>query len=291
MWRSIIRWNDIDDCTHWDIEPKSKYATAEDNYNYCTGNSAGKSPNDDFFEFGTPKQQGKRNDWHNAKDILKNGGSLQDVAEKDFKTYVRFERGLRSYKQMIDKDNSHKNRKDLHVTVLWGDGGTGKTRFVYDNHDSKDIYRLRRSNNNNIWFNGYDGEPILLIDDFRGWISYTDLLEFLDIYPCPIEFKGGSTFANWTKVYITSNKHPKNWYPNVGFPYELERRLHEIKFFKNEDIPESKRVKVEDINDDYINSDYGITEGNLKLLSNEIDQDNDEFIADINEDDLKFADD
>lgn len=263
-WGSIIRWNDISGCTHWDIEPKSKYATADDNINYCTGNSTGKTKNEDYFEYGTPKQQGKRNDWHGAKDILKNGGSLDDVAENDFKTYVRYERGLTKYKQIIDKHKSKELRHKLHVTVLWGDAGAGKTRFVYDNHDINDIYRLRSSNGGNIWFNNYDGEPILLIDDFRGWIRFTDLLELLDIFPCPIEFKGGSTYARWTKVFITSNKHPKNWYPGIGFPYELERRLHVIIHMETAGLDPSKKAKEDEHLDAVFDDDYGILYNDTK---------------------------
>lgn len=254
-WSSICRWNDLPDCKHWRIVPKSKYATGNDNYNYCTGNSVGKTANSDFFEYGQIKQQGTRTDWVGAKSIIQKGGSLKDVAEADFKTFIRYERGLNKYKEIIDKQSSKGIRKDLHVTVLWGDAGAGKTRFVYDNHDINDIYRLRPSNGGNLWFNGYDGESILLIDDFRGWIKFTEFLELIDIYPCPIEFKGGSTYAKWTKVFITSNIHPNKWYPKYGFPYELERRLHKIEYMRNNSAPLKRNNYDTDTEEDNYGSD------------------------------------
>jgi hypothetical protein len=59
-------------------------------------------------------------------------------------------------------------------------------------------------------FNGYDGEKVLLIDDFNGWIKYT--LRILDGYPLRLNIKNGVTWARFDRVYITSNAKPANFY-------------------------------------------------------------------------------
>lgn len=38
------------------------------------------------------------------------------------------------------------------------------------------------------------------------------MLKYLDKYPVQVENKGGTLWYNPIKIYICSNKHPKNWY-------------------------------------------------------------------------------
>jgi len=78
-----------------------------------------------------------------------------------------------------------------------------------------------------LWWDGYQGQKILLIDDFYGTIKYGKLLNILDIYPLRLPTKGGHTYANWEKIYITSNDKPDKWYQK-GLTPALERRLNTI---------------------------------------------------------------
>ena len=62
------------------------------------------------------------------------------------------------------------------------------------------------------WWDGYDGEEILLIDDFYGQVQVARMLHLLRGYQCRLPIKGGFTYAQWQKVYITSNNPPHEWY-------------------------------------------------------------------------------
>ena len=62
------------------------------------------------------------------------------------------------------------------------------------------------------WWDGYDGDEILLIDDFYGQIKVARMLHLMRGYQCRLPIKGGFTYAMWQKVYITSNTHPNMWY-------------------------------------------------------------------------------
>lgn len=81
-----------------------------------------------------------------------------------------------------------------------------------------------------MWFDGYEGEETLIIDDFYGWCPHSMLLRVLDRYPfrCPV--KGGFTWGLWKNVIITSNKHPKDWYEKFDWRDDeaLRRRIHAI---------------------------------------------------------------
>jgi hypothetical protein len=93
--------------------------------------------------------------------------------------------------------------------VYHGPPGTGKTRKALE--ENKEYYLLDNSGGP-VWFDGYEGEETLVIDDFYGWIKYNFILRLLDGHPCRLPIKGGFTYAGWTTVIITSNVHPDSWY-------------------------------------------------------------------------------
>lgn len=65
------------------------------------------------------------------------------------------------------------------------------------------------------WFDGYNEQPIVIIDDYRGEYPVPMFLKLLDRYPMQVPIKGG--FVNWSpkKIYITSNVEPRHWYNEV----------------------------------------------------------------------------
>lgn len=92
-------------------------------------------------------------------------------------------------------------------TIVWkhGSAGSGKTRCVFEAHPISDIYRPLSYK----WWDGYDGHPVVLIDDFRpAWCKFEELLVLLDRYPYSKEIKGGSVGIVATTFYITANAHP-----------------------------------------------------------------------------------
>lgn len=182
---------------------------------------------------------GHRSDLDAVSDMIKDGASIKEVAEEVPSTFIKYSKGIKALKSIFD---NNKRMRPQEVICLIGQAGTGKTRYVYDHENIDDVYKLDHDNNN-VWFDGYEGEHILLIDDFYGWIRYGWLLNILDRYPLRLPVKGGHTYANWDKVYITSNKPPKDWY-EVGFTDALERRLNKIILLKDDPAERGER-KVE----------------------------------------------
>ena len=115
--------------------------------------------------------------------------------------YCRYHKGL-------EKLNINKGDKwrDINVTVLWGPTGSGKTRQVME---MDDVYKIDPPYK---WWDGYEGESILLIDDYKtGALDRGYLLNLLDGYRLRLETKGSHTWALWNKVYITTNYNPDKW--------------------------------------------------------------------------------
>lgn len=194
--------------------------SAEHNRVYC---SKGEQPKEEWEELkssgpnygknaiiwscGTMPMPGTRTDIHELRDACENAVALCDIIREDalvvpLAKYQRFA-------QMVHTSGLKKRTREyreLEVVVRWGATSTGKTRVPYE----EGAYMWCPDQVE--WWDGYDGEEILLIDDFYGQIKVARMLHLLRGYQCRLPIKGGFTYAQWQKVYITSNTHPMMWY-------------------------------------------------------------------------------
>ncbi len=145
--------------------------------------------------------QGQRTDLDGLKKIIEDGGTMKNVADANFHAFVQYNRGIQEYKKIIDKSRRKKYAK-LEVIHIYGDTGTGKTRKAMS-YDENDTYKIQGSAMQ--WWDGYDGEKTLVIDEYDNQIGCTELLGILDGYSLRLPIKGSFTYANWTRVIITSN--------------------------------------------------------------------------------------
>ena len=70
------------------------------------------------------------------------------------------------------------------------------------NYDLTDIYRV--SNFKHPWDN-YEGQSVLLLDEFAGQIPFEFLLQVLDKYQLELNARYHNKWACWTQVWIVSN--------------------------------------------------------------------------------------
>lgn len=188
------------------------------------------------WEYGTWKEeagQGKRSDLSEIYQDIKSGMAKCDILEKYPATYIRCHNGInKAIFEVNTKKCSTIFRLKIKVIVLFGETGTGKTRRAF----SKDpnLFKLDKSSSGDtIWFDGYEGQKTLLIDDFYGWIPWGSMLNYLDVYPVRLPVKGTHTFAGWNRIYITSNKPWNEWYKTIEDQSAMERRIHKIVKFEN----------------------------------------------------------
>ena len=178
------------------------------------------------WEHGKPRKQGERTDIKAASSAIKDGASWADLADEHPGVVMKYTRGVGKLKSIYDKADSAAWR-EVDVDVIYGETGTGKTRGVlYDEDGSrKDGVYVLTCASDTLWFDGYDGEQTLLIDEFTGWIKYAFLLRLLDGHQTRLPVKGGFGWARWTRVVLTSNAEPETWYKR-GMTPALRRRLH-----------------------------------------------------------------
>lgn len=189
------------------------------------------------WSMGTYKkaQQGKRNDIIKAVNMIKEGKRNIDLVNECPETFVKYHKGLEKVQHVLLKEQSKKLR-DVKVHVIWGAAGTGKSHTVYDiTNGFEDCYKLS-NNADQIWFNGYEGEKTLWIEEFYGWIKLGYFLELIDKYPVQLNVKGSHSYALWSTIYITTNIEPKEWYKNCDKKHQeaIARRFTSVKQLKFE---------------------------------------------------------
>lgn len=192
--------------------------SSQENKDYCT------KEDENYFEGGSPMQQGKRSDLEEIKTQIDGGATMIEIADQHFSKWVIYRRSFAEYASLRQNKRSWKTV----VVCLWGATGTGKTRFCYDQVGDRSVW----SPGDFQWFDGYNGQDVVILDDYRGEYPIQLFLKLCDRYPMTVPVKG--SFVNWRpkKIYITSNVRPNLWYDSDQATYDafLRRftRIHEV---------------------------------------------------------------
>lgn len=210
------------------IHLQTRYSTVENAINYCKKDDS-RDNNYERIEYGNANMndnKGKRNDLNEMYNMIKNGCTIDEIKEYNPSAYIRY---YKAFDRLYNDEQSKLcgEFKNIEVNILYGNAGTGKTSYIMQKHGANNVYKLEKGNNDNLWFDGYKGQEVLLIDDFYGWIKYSKILNLIDGYKMMLEIKGGVTYSNWKYIYITSNESPEKWYKQ-GLTKALNRRIDNI---------------------------------------------------------------
>lgn len=192
---------------------KSK-GTDSQNKKYC---SKEEGRLDGPWEFGTCAEgQGTRCDLAaTAEAALNKDNSLLDIVKKFPSESLKYFGNIVKIRSFLPAPE----RDSVKSWLLVGPTGTGKTTAAFKRFPG--AYRITLGNCGT-WFDGYNGEDVLIIDEFAGQMPATRLIPMLDKFPLRIESKGGSYWAAWTTVVITSNYLPEEWYDQTRFQSHID---------------------------------------------------------------------
>lgn len=194
------------------------------------------------FEFGVWREVGGTNTKNKLavlQEAIADGREVHELVHDDPSTVLRYRSNLEWYRTQIQQLDAMKKSRVMNVRVFYGLTGSGKTHLAtneatyYCNGDRSLVYILSGGSQGKVWFDGYRFGKVLVIDDFDSWIPWTLLLRLLDKYPLRLEVKGGTIWAKYEEVWITSNKAPHEW-TNMGERVDkrhmdaLMRRIHWI---------------------------------------------------------------
>ena len=151
-----------------------------------------------FQSFGEFIIQGQRTDLEKIKFYLDQKKKMHWISVAFFANYLRYFRGMEKYRELVAKKDSTEFRQ-VEVIIHSGSTGTGKTRLAMEQAE------FMIQGDGLQWWDGYEGEEVICIDEYSNQVNITKLLSLLDGYQLRLPIKGGFTYANWTKVYITTN--------------------------------------------------------------------------------------
>lgn len=202
--RGIAFLKKIDPRAHWEL----RLGSQEQAIQYCQKEGH-------FEEFGEKKAtQDERkenllqNQLKKLADEIKSGKKKPEIYENYPVAAAKFPRYIND---LISFKAPPRNPHRI-VSIHYGVPGSGKTEYV--RKQSPECYEIPigSSRSGSLWFDGYYGQEEVLIDDFSGKISLDSLLRLLHNWPAQVEIKGGHTWWNPKKVFITTNVDWREWY-------------------------------------------------------------------------------
>lgn len=203
---------------HW--EPRR--GTHDEAKEYCQKEDT-RSADGIVVEWGEEPSPGARSDLEEIREEILAGHSMEQIADDHFGSYVRYFKGIEKYASFKAKAR----KEHTFCQVYWGPSGTGKsTRAMYE--AGEDVYVVPRPHGTP-WFDGYEGQSVVVLDEFYGWLPFDLLLRMIDQIPLKLQTKGGFVEFVAKLIIITSNGRPREWYSEEKVPAArfsaLERRL------------------------------------------------------------------
>jgi len=165
---------------------------------------------------GEEPKQGERTDLAAVAEYVKDH-TMAEVAEEFPVSFMRYSRGIQEYKNITTPDRSTHTQ----LIIYWGPPLTGKSTRVRELWP--DAYWLKRARSGEPWWDGYDGQATVIIDEFYGWIGVDTMSRLIDFTPMQVEHKGKSVKFTSERIVILSNKSPEEWWQCEL--YGMRRRL------------------------------------------------------------------
>lgn len=194
---------------------------------------------DSHFELGEMpiERQGARNDLSDLYDMIRSGMSDYQIL-LDNPSYMTRLDAIEQCRQILRREEFKSKWRDVHVVYIYGDSGSGKTKYVFDKHGYDNVYRVVDYITP---FDDYESQQVLVLDEFRSSLTFSFLLNLLDGYPLQLHCRYRNKMACFNTVYLISNiplnqqyfnirqEEPKSW-------NALLRRINQIMIFENGNI-------------------------------------------------------
>ena len=142
--------------------------------------------------------------------------------------------------------------RNLECTYIYGKTGAGKSRYVMEKYGYQNVFRVTDYLHP---FDTYNGEDVLMFEEFASGIKMQDILNYTDGYPLKLPCRYSDRTAIYTKVFFTTNLPLEKQYTNIreetpALWQAFIRRIQKVMWFKSEN-----EVITYETTDEYFNRD------------------------------------
>lgn len=190
--------------------------------------------------------QGTRTDLLAVSDLIKSGATEAQIFDHCPREYLKYSGHIKNALALQGQKLKNKFIKNFKVEVFYGKSRAGKTRTAFETYGPQNCY-VPVWNGHKFWFDQYQGEKVLVINEFTGQAPLEMMQQLLDHYRQRLEVKGGSVMSNWDTVVITSQMHPAYWWNSYDCKTEEEQqsivnRIDRVVFFESPSTQKKKKT-------------------------------------------------
>jgi len=182
-------------------------------------------------------KQGKRTDIETVMNAVKEGMHEKEMWETFPGEMARNYKAVDRYKSLLLPEHRTWMTKGI---WYWGPTGAGKSHKVFEDYDSKTHYIYEVSDNG--WWDKYQGQEIVIINDFRGEIKYAQLLTLIDKWPKTVSRRGTYPIEFVAKeIRITASMPPQVCYSGVAEKESINQLIRRLEVV-HMDVPAANPI-------------------------------------------------
>lgn len=160
------------------------------------------------WEVGTPPTPGVNPRLTGFHQACKAGASVHYL-------YEEYPDMMLKFPSSGDRMRNHYAKKRTWLTelvVVWGGQGTGKSTYVRTRWPDA-YWGILFKSKESPWFQGYEGQDVVVVDEFRGQFSQTDFKQYIDHTDVTVNIKNSSGPFLAKILVIISNHNPEtDWW-------------------------------------------------------------------------------
>ena len=162
---------------------------------------------------------------------------MADILEDMQQSQLHMVQSLATADRLLPKPQRHWQTQCI---ILQGKGGVGKSTLAREFAMQRGLPAYNKAANK--WWQSYNGEELVIFDEFKGHMSCTDFKQMIDHSPWQVEYKRGSTAFLARLVIICTNWDPSDW-------WDTDSRMDEEALVRRMNPPVGTRYLLNSLQD------------------------------------------